>query len=70
MRTQFLSCALFLGLTLAEIADARSFSVLPSFLRPGNNVIAVKVHNGECWFSYFNLLVTQVRTQLTISSKP
>jgi hypothetical protein len=39
-------------------------AVPESFLRPGENVLAVKVHNGECCFSYFNLLVTKVRTRL------
>ena len=35
-----------------------------SFLRPGENVVAVKVHNAVCCFSYFNLMVTKVRTRL------
>ena len=34
------------------------------FLKPGENVIAVKVHNGQCCDNYFNLLLTQVRTRL------
>jgi hypothetical protein len=45
-------------------------SVPESFLRPGDNVIAVKVHNGECCFSYFSLLVTRVRTRLVSEPVP
>src|SRR5262245_41314446 len=35
-----------------------------TFLHPGENVLSVKVHNGQCCYSYFNLLVTKVRTRL------
>ena len=35
-----------------------------AFLHPGENVLAVKVQNGQCCYSYFNLLVTKVRTRL------
>jgi hypothetical protein len=34
------------------------------WLVPGDNLIAVKVHNGACCYSYFNLLCTRVKTRL------
>jgi len=32
----------------------------PEFLHPGENVVAVKVNNGQCCFTFFNLLVERV----------
>lgn len=41
---------------------------IPSaLLHPGENLIAVKVNNGHCCFTYFNLLLTRVQTRLTIA---
>jgi hypothetical protein len=35
--------------------------IIPSeFLRAGENTIAVKVNNGECCFTYFNLMIERV----------
>jgi len=48
----------------AEDGTVPPVPVPESFLRPGENVVAVKVHNAVCCFSYFNLLVTKVRTRL------
>jgi hypothetical protein len=48
----------------AEDGTVPPVLVPESFLRPGENVLAVKVHNAVCCFSYFNLLVTKVRTRL------
>jgi hypothetical protein len=45
-------------------------SVPEDYLQPGDNVIAVKVHNGECCFTYFNLLVARVRTRLVSDPLP
>ena len=39
-----------------------------SFLHGGENVIAVKVHNGQCCYNYFNMLLTRVRTRLLDSA--
>ena len=37
-------------------------------LRPGRNVVAVKVNNGECCFTYFNLLLTRVSARVVSTS--
>ncbi|HEY2930191.1 MAG TPA: hypothetical protein VGK99_00465 [Acidobacteriota bacterium] len=39
-------------------------SIPRSFLTADENVIAVKVNNGECCFTYFNLQITRVRTRI------
>jgi hypothetical protein len=37
-------------------------------LVPGRNVVAVKVNNGECCFTYFNLLLTRVSARVVSTS--
>lgn len=39
-------------------------SIPPAFVKPGKNLLAVRVLNVHCCYSYFNLLVTRVRTRL------